>query len=340
MFDITVRTQPSYRVSIFEDDIATTMQAATGMLGQKVAIVSDDNVAPRYAASIAADIADKEIVHIVVPAGEPSKSATQYIRILNCLAAAHFTRRDTVVALGGGVVGDLAGFVASTYMRGIAFINIPTSLLAMVDSAVGGKTAINIDYGKNLCGTFYQPRWVGINTAFLRSLPHREALCGWGEILKYVFLSNTITQTDLEGDVTPQLIAKCVQIKADIVSEDEREAGQRKLLNLGHTIGHAIERLSGFELSHGECVAKGLRAALDISRKHLGLPDEQYLRAAAIIACKGHDLSIPYTGEQLYQELLSDKKSGGDGTDMVLINGRLQAEIVHLPYQLIHDYLV
>ena len=307
--------------------------------GRKTAIVTDANVAPLYGDCLDPYLVGREVVKIVIEAGEAHKSPREYLMILNELARRGFTRNDTVIALGGGVVGDLAGFVASTYMRGVRFINVPTSLLAMVDSAVGGKTAINIDYGKNLCGTFYQPVQVLENIDFLSTLPAREMMCGWGEIIKYAFLSNAISLDELRGDVTPQLIAKCVQIKVDVVSRDEREAGARRLLNLGHTIGHAIERLSGFALSHGECVVKGIAAILEMSKRYYKLSDETYARALAIISSKGHDLTNPFGKEEIMAELTRDKKSDHDGVSMVLIDEDLSARVVHLGYKQIEGLL-
>lgn len=307
--------------------------------GRKAAIITDSHVAPLYGDCLDPYLVGREVVKIVIEAGEAHKSPREYLMILNELAARGFTRNDTVIALGGGVVGDLAGFVASTYMRGVRFINVPTSLLAMVDSAIGGKTAINIDYGKNLCGTFYQPVQVLENTDFLATLPPREMLCGWGEIIKYAFLSPTVTLADLEGDVTPSLIAKCVQIKVDVVSRDERESGARRLLNLGHTVGHAIERLSDFTLSHGECVVKGLAAILEVSRRYYDMPSEAYRKAREIISVKGHDLTNPYPREAILAEITRDKKSDDEGISLVLIDPNLTANVVHLSYREVEHLL-
>ena len=338
MPDIIVRTHKSYTVQV-QQDMGAFPAVLPLLKGSNVAIVCDDNVAP-YFDVLAAYLGEKTLTKIVIPAGEAHKNATEYLSILNALAAAHFTRDDAVISLGGGVVGDLAAFAASTYMRGIGLLAVPTSLLAMVDSAVGGKTAINIEYGKNLCGTFYQPDGVYVNTAFLVTLPRREQMCGWGEIIKYAFLSHTITLADLEGDATPTLIAKCIAIKARLVAEDETEKGKRKLLNLGHTIGHAIERLSGFALSHGECVAKGLAAVVGMSRRYYGLDEEWYRRAMAIVSCKGHDLTCPYGIEEIMAQLTADKKSHQGGVDMVLIDADLQGRIVPLSYDEIRNLML
>jgi 3-dehydroquinate synthase len=338
MADVDVRTGYPYSVSV-EDGFDCFHQIRAIAYGSKAAIITDSNVVPLYGDSLDAFLPGREVLKIVISAGEAHKSPVEYIDILNRLAAAHFTRNDTVIALGGGVVGDLAGFVASTYMRGIRLIAVPTSLLAMVDSSVGGKTAINLQYGKNLCGTFYQPLKVFINTQFLSTLPEREWQCGWGEIIKYAFLSDTVTLADLEGGVSADLIARCVRIKADIVAADEREQGVRKLLNLGHTVGHAIERLSDFALSHGECVIKGLASVLEMSRRYYSLSDAAYRKAHSMIAAKGHDLTNPFTREEIMAQLLSDKKSNATGTSMVLIDGDLKGKIVYLPYDDIRNLL-
>jgi len=338
MSTIDVHTLFPYSVQV-ESGFASFNSLRALAYGRKAAIITDTNVAPLYGDCLDAYLVGRDVVKIVIEAGEAHKSPAEYLMILNRLAEAGFTRNDTVIALGGGVIGDLAGFAASTYMRGVRFINIPTSLLAMVDSAVGGKTAINIDYGKNLCGTFYQPVQVLENVDFLATLPPREMLCGWGEIIKYAFLSPSVTLTDLQGDVTPSLIAKCVQIKVDVVSRDEREAGARRLLNLGHTVGHAIERLSGFTLSHGECVVKGLAAILEVSRRYYKLSDETYQKALAIISSKGHDITNPFGKDAVMAEISRDKKSDADGISLVLIGEDLAAHVVHLTYRQVEALL-
>lgn len=332
MADLLVRTQPAYTVYIREglDDLGTV---AARLPGAKLAVVMDEHVAALYAGAPAVAFAGKELLPIVLPAGEDTKSAPYYLRILNELAHHAFTRDDAVVAFGGGVIGDLAAFAASTYMRGIHLLSLPTSLLAMVDSAVGGKTAINLDCGKNLCGTFYQPDAVYVCTAFLATLPPRERMCGWGEILKYALLSDTITEDDLRGDVTPTLIEKCLSIKADIVAADEREKGLRKLLNLGHTFGHAVERLSGFALSHGECVAKGLAVIIEVSRRYYDADAARYQAAMDKLASRGHDLTTGYDADTLMGPIVSDKKGHGDSIDVVLLTPELRPAVVRMTYE-------
>ena len=223
--------------------------------GDKVAVLTDDKVESLYKGFFDGFFKQKSVYKFVIPHGEGSKNAETYIKLMNRLAKCDFTRKDTIVAFGGGVVGDLAAFIASTYMRGIGLIAVPTTILSAVDSSVGGKTAINLDEGKNLCGTFYQPDAVFIDTSFFSTLDGEQISCGYGEIIKYAFLSDSVTMEDIVAPIGEDLVYKCLKIKAEIVESDEKETGARKLLNLGHTIGHAIEKLSGFSISHGDCVA-------------------------------------------------------------------------------------
>lgn len=221
-------------------------------------IITDENVASLYSEML------DGLKWIAVPYGEASKSMTWYEIILEKMINLGITRKGLVVAFGGGVVGDLAGFVAATYMRGIRLIQVPTTLLAMVDSSVGGKVAINLKGGKNLVGAFYQPERVQINAEFLRTLSKREWSNGMAEVIKYAVGFDIPLIELLEGDVDQdmdEIILRCVQIKSDIVMRDERDQGERNLLNFGHTIGHAIE--SYFEYDkylHGEAVAVGIAA--------------------------------------------------------------------------------
>lgn len=332
MSEIIVNASKKYSVFIEKDFSSFYKRAENIIKGEKVLIVTDSNVAKFYPHYFKEIFSEKTVFEYVIPAGEDSKNATNYINICSFLAENSFTRNDTVIAFGGGVVGDLAGFVASTYERGITFINVATTLLSMVDSSVGGKTAIDLPYGKNLVGTFYQPSLVYIDVDFLSTLPQQELDNGYGEIIKYVFLSNEITLKDFDGDVAV-LIEKCVKIKRDIVERDERESGERKLLNLGHTVAHAIEKLSRFTVPHGLAVAKGLKKALEISQKYYGLSDKTVEKALKIISCKNHDLSIDFADDEILTALKNDKKSKSDGVDFVMIDENLKAKVVYLSFE-------
>ena len=282
---------------------------------------------------------DYSVFNYVVNGGEESKSITCFYEILEFLAENEFKRNDTVIALGGGVIGDLAGFTASTYMRGINLIMIPTSLLAMVDSSVGGKTAINLKSGKNLAGCFYQPSLVYINTEFLKTLPDREILSGLGEVVKYAFIGSGLTTEDLKGGITPSLIYKCVDIKRQIVENDEKESGDRKLLNLGHTVGHAIEKIENYNLSHGECVLKGLYYAVEISKKLGTLNNSNYLKSLEILSLSGYNNFTNYDKTELEKYIKTDKKGVKDSVDFIVIDNDLKAKVQRISIKDLTDLL-
>ena len=233
-----------------------------GLCG-RACIISDSNVAPVYMERVKNSLLKEgfSVTQYVFKAGETSKNAQTFIDILNFLAKEHFTRQDTLFALGGGVTGDLTGFCAATYMRGINFVQIPTSLLAAVDSSVGGKTAIDLEYGKNLAGAFYQPRLVVFDPDVLETLPPLFFADGMAEVIKYAMIRgrgiDKLILDDAEKNIE-EIVTRCVDIKRDVVCEDEFEGGIRRILNFGHTAGHAIEKEADFTLSHGCCVAIGM----------------------------------------------------------------------------------
>ncbi len=237
----------------------------------RCAVICDSNVARLYGPEFVTALkkAGIKAVLIKLKAGENSKNFHTIEKLLNTLLAKRFTRTDGVIALGGGVTGDIAGFVASIFMRGIPFIQIPTSLLAMVDASIGGKTGINLTYGKNLAGTFYQPKAVFIDTELLKTLPKNEFLNGFAEIIKYGVIADDKLFRILEKNqkyvlssnhkILNNIIIQCCKIKASIIEKDEKEIDKRMILNYGHTAGHAIEKLSAYKLSHGRSIAMGMR---------------------------------------------------------------------------------
>lgn len=229
--------------------------------GQSAMLITDATVAALYGETVAASLtaAGYGLHQTVIPPGEASKNGQEFLRLLEACAAAQLTRSDVIVALGGGVVGDLAGFVAASYLRGVKLVQIPTTLLAMVDSSVGGKTAIDLAAGKNLAGAFYQPSLVLCDPDTLATLPPETLADGLSESVKYGMLRDPALLASLtpETDMEP-VIAQCVAIKRDLVDEDEHDNGARQLLNLGHTVGHTIEALSGYAISHGHAVAAGM----------------------------------------------------------------------------------
>ncbi len=324
--EIQVHASKNYSV-VIENNLDNLTNYSTCVTGEKVAVITDSNINQIYGNILDDKFADKQVYNYVLPAGEQSKNAENYIKILNFLAKNNFQRKDTIVAFGGGVVGDISGFTAATYMRGINLVIIPTSLLAMVDSSVGGKTAIDLDNGKNLAGAFYQPSLVYISTDLLKTLPQREVLSGMGEIIKYAFIGGTLGLKDIEKGIGSDLIAKCVSIKRDIVEMDERESSQRKLLNLGHTIGHAIEKCSNYSLSHGESVLKGLRYSIEISKKLGILSEENSKKAYQILNAIDYDYSCEYGRDNLIEYVKNDKKGNGNAVDFVVINDNLLSQI-------------
>jgi len=285
----------------------------------RAAIVTDSTVNGLYG-----DIVEKSLLsagystlRCVFPAGEQNKNLSTLGEILEFLAENHLTRTDVIVALGGGVTGDMAGFAAAVYARGIRFVQIPTTLLAAVDSSVGGKTAVDLRAGKNLAGAFHQPSLVITDTDVMRALPKHLLSDGAGEMIKHGLLSDP----EMFGwlcqpgwfDNLDEIIARNVSIKRDVVNADEFEAGLRQTLNLGHTFGHAIEKCSGFTLSHGQCVGIGMVIAAGAA----GKPDICKAVIQANRSC-GLPVKSPYSPEELSQAAFSDKKRKGDSITLVL----------------------
>ena len=327
--EIKVQTQNKYSV-IIENSLDLLSSKVKGIIkGEKIAIITDDIVGGLYLSSIK-DAINLKTYDYIVEHGEDSKNLENYIKILQFLASNNFKRKDTIIALGGGVIGDLAGFCAATYMRGINLIMVPTTLLSMVDSSVGGKTAINLENGKNLVGAFYQPSLVYINTEFLKTLPEREILSGVGEIFKYSFIKKGVSFDDLKCGITNNLIYNCIDIKRQVVENDEKESGERKLLNLGHTIGHAIEKIEKYKLSHGECVLKGIYYTLKISNSLNVLSDENYQKCLNALSSVYPFNDFSYDKDSIICYVKTDKKGDKNSVDFIVINNDLKAEIQNL----------
>jgi 3-dehydroquinate synthase len=261
--------------------------AAHGFGRGRVFVVSDDGVWAAHGERVLAALADAGLNArwTTVPAGEESKSLARAIDLYTWLAGERAERGEAILALGGGVVGDLAGFVAATYLRGVPLIQVPTSLLAMVDSSIGGKTGVNLPAGKNLVGAFLQPQLVLVDPQLLATLSPREQRSGWAEVIKYGFLDRSVlglagepllptlreyggALQALQEPLLSRAVARCIAIKAAVVEQDERETGLRRTLNLGHTIGHAIEAVAGYgRYTHGEAVALGMRAVARVAAR-------------------------------------------------------------------------
>ena len=293
-------------------------------LGRKCAIISDKTVAKHYAAAAEKSLraAGFDPIRVAVPAGETAKSLGTVQSCYDKLAKHRLERKSFVVALGGGVVGDLAGFVAATYLRGIPFVQVPTTLLAQVDSSVGGKVGVNLPAGKNLVGAFYQPRLVLCDLKTLATLPPRELRAGLAEVIKYGIIYDADLFARLERDLDKllklnpkalgEIIARCCEIKADVVSQDETESGLRAILNFGHTIGHGLEAISKYgKYLHGEAISIGQVAAAELSAALAGLPQLDVERISDLF----RRANLPTSAElnqrhmkQLFAAMRLDKK--------------------------------
>ena len=274
---------PSYRVTIAAGALERVGEIARATApAHRYAIITDDNVGPAYATRVRSTLGTERTSVFTIRAGEAHKTRDTWTSLTDELLSAGFGRDSAIVALGGGVIGDLAGFVAATFMRGIAFVQVPTTLLAMIDASVGGKTGVDTPVGKNLVGAFHQPAAVVADPSTLRTLPREHLRAGLAEAIKHgviadeayfdlvSFMAAGIEGADLAGDAMIDLVARSVEIKADVVRRDEREGGVRKVLNFGHTIGHAVELLSGYALLHGDAVAIGMCCESALA-EHLGL---------------------------------------------------------------------
>lgn len=300
---------------------------------ERIVLISDDNVEPLYAAAVKGSLKEAgfRVRGITVPAGESSKSVEVAAELWNALSDLSFERDGLVVALGGGVVGDLAGFVASTYMRGVPFVQVPTTLLAMVDSSVGGKTGVNLPAGKNLVGTFCQPRYVCADVRALGTLDEREWRCGCAEIAKsavidaddffFWLLGAAEDLAARDEDVAAEAIARCVVFKADVVAADKAESkGVRECLNYGHTLGHAIEALAGYgTYSHGAAVAEGMRFAMRLAAALVGTSPEVVRAQDELLDALGLT-SLPWSAESdaLIDAMKRDKKARAGRVRFVL----------------------
>lgn len=322
---IPVRTAPPYSVFIGPGLLANWGLRLREILPPcHAAVIADSTVAPLYLGTVTAGLrqAGFAVSSFVFPAGESRKNLSTLSDILEFLAEEHLTRSDCVVALGGGVAGDMAGFAAACYLRGIRYVQVPTTLLSAVDSSVGGKTAIDLRAGKNLAGAFLQPAAVFCDTDCLKSLPPTVFADGAAEAIKTGVLSDEALFSLFEdGTLTAapaEVIARCVRYKAGVVERDEKEQGERRLLNLGHTVGHAIEKCSGYAIPHGHAVAAGL-AIIAQSAERLGWAEEPIAgRIAACLAKNSLPTDTEYPPEALAEAALADKKrSGGDITLVV-----------------------
>ncbi|CAO1661057.1 3-dehydroquinate synthase [Salinicola sp. NYA28a] len=324
----------SYPIHVGAGILSSREHLLPYLAGRQVMIVTNEVIAPHYLAALKATLADADldVREVVLPDGEATKTLASVERIWDALLAAGFNRRSTLIALGGGVIGDMTGYAAASYQRGVAFVQIPTTLLAQVDSSVGGKTGVNHPRGKNMIGAFWQPRAVIIDTDTLRTLPARELSAGLAEVIKYgliwdsAFLewleNNLPALRTLEVSAIRHAIRRSCEIKAEVVAEDETEQGVRALLNLGHTFGHAIEAHQGYgNWLHGEAVGAGMMMAAQLSFERGWLSEADVERVAAIL--KAADLPVTAPANMQTEDFLSrmrlDKKNLDDRLRLILL---------------------
>lgn len=286
----------------------------------KLCVITDSNVNTLYAQSVLQSLKEQGYTtsKIVFPAGEHSKNLTTYLNIMEALADEGFTRSDGLIALGGGVVGDLVGFAAATYLRGIAYVQIPTTYMAAVDSAVGGKTSINLQNGKNLAGAIWQPSLVLCDYNTFDTLPIEKRLDGLAEAVKSAVVSDERLLNHIKLRDFEYVIERCISIKKSFVEADERDYGLRQILGFGHTVGHGLEKLSSYTIPHGEAVAAGMvveaRAAYKMGLTQTDISKE----LTEILTSLGFHLDIKYSAAEIYHYALMDKKISGDHITMII----------------------
>jgi len=337
---IPVRTAPAYEVLIgggLLRDCGVQLRKILGLC--HVAVITDSTVAPLYLGTVSNSLREAgfAVSSCVFPAGEEHKNLSTLSDILEFLAEERLTRTDCIVALGGGVTGDMAGFAAGIYLRGIRCVQLPTTMLSAVDSSVGGKTAIDLKAGKNLAGVFLQPAAVLCDTDCLRTLPADVFADGAAEAIKTGVLSDeslfALFENGTLSAAPEEVIARCVAYKAGVVERDEREQGERRLLNLGHTVGHAIEKCSGFTVPHGHAVAAGLaiiaRAAEKLNWAEEGVAE----RIAACLAQNGLPTGTEYPAEDLARAASADKKRSGSEITLVIPRRIGLCELKKLPVE-------
>lgn len=339
----------SYPISIGPALLADGALLARHVHGGKVAIVTNTTVAPLYLERVEAGLrsAGKQVMTVVLPDGEEFKTWDSLMRIFDALLANKADRKTTLVALGGGVIGDLTGYAAASYMRGVDFIQVPTTLLSQVDSSVGGKTGINHPLGKNMIGAFYQPRAVIADTSTLETLPARELSAGLAEVIKHGAIIDAAFFDWIEANIGKLMardkgalayaIARSCEIKADVVRQDEREGGLRAILNFGHTFGHAIENGLGYgHWLHGEAVGCGMVMAADLSQR-MGLVDEATVaRVRALVEAAGLPVKAPDLGAERWLELMEvDKKNEGGAIKFILLKPLGAPSITNAPRELL-----
>lgn len=349
MQTINISTGKTYQVLIGKGLLPQTgdlIQALPNKKYKRIAIVSDSNVAPFYAnvVQVSLEQAGYEVYGYVVAAGEQSKSFEQVIALNQWLCEKEFTRSDLLVALGGGVVGDLTGFVASIFLRGIDFVQIPTTLLSDIDSSVGGKTGIDIPQGKNLVGSFWQPKLVICDANTLSSLRTSDFSDGVAEAVKYgciwdANLFKKLSTRDWIADSLEKVISTCVTIKANVVKEDEFDTGLRQILNFGHTVGHAVEKLSNLSITHGQGVAIGMCVMARAGETAGITPAGTALKIKQALEQYQLPTQSPYSAKEVASACLGDKKRSGDTLTVITLTELGKYSLTPIPVNQMESFL-
>lgn len=303
-----------------------------GFGGHKLCVVTDSNVAPLYLDAVKSVLAEKfeQVFEFIIPAGEENKTLDNIKKLYEHLIIHHFDRKDCLIALGGGVIGDMTGYAAATYLRGIDFIQVPTTLLSQVDSSIGGKTGVDFDSYKNMVGAFHMPRLVYMNLSVLNSLNAEQFSCGMGEILKHGLIKNKTyfewcmenaeKIQDRDYETLLYMIKESCKVKRDVVEKDPTEKGERALLNFGHTLGHAVEKLKNFKMLHGQCVAVGSVAAMKLSAMRGNLSEDDVTYVEKCFESFGLPTNADgITADEILQVSKSDKKMEAGKIKFVLL---------------------
>lgn len=344
---IDVKVENGYKIEISRGILQKIGEKCRPLLPktEKVLIVSDSVVAPLYLATARKSLlnAGFDVKTLTFEAGEKSKTLDTFGKILNVAASLGFCRDDAFVALGGGVVGDITGFAAACYMRGIRYVQVPTSLLAAIDSSIGGKTGADIDAGKNLIGAFCQPAGVFFDPDVLSTLPEKEWKNGLGEGVKYAVLCGEkiaeILKDGLNSDNLEKFCSLCASYKAKIVELDEKESGPRQLLNLGHTVGHAEEKLSSYSVPHGEAVAAGIKVMAKASRKCGELSENDCEEILSMLSSCGLSRDPLYPACDLAKAASSDKKKHNGGINVVTVKAIGDCRITKMTLEEFGEYI-
>lgn len=321
-------------------ELKNSLKNVTG--AKRILVVTDDNVAPLHLNRILSFLSEFEAHSFIIPHGEENKNIETVLSILTYLKEHSFDREDAVIALGGGVVGDISAFAASIYMRGIDFINIPTTLLSQVDSSVGGKTGVDFCNSKNIIGTFFQPKLVICDTELLKTLPPKIFSDGCAEVIKYAFIGDDrlldMIRDGIEKNID-DIVFHCVADKNSIVSRDEFDRGDRALLNFGHTIGHAVESLSGYTVSHGSAVAIGM-SLITLGAERLGVCGGGVYEALTDILKKNSlPVNTDFDAQDLISAVKNDKKKSGDMINAVIPLEMCRCTVRKITFETLSEYI-